>query len=350
MRKIRIARGGFVHRWLPRLALALALLIAIRLPFTQDATTNYKWTLVFIWATATLGLTLLCGFSGQISVAQSVFVASGAYTSGVLASNYDWNYLATIPPAIAISFVLGILVGLPALRLAGLYLAMVTVAAAVITPPILNQLEFAGGHLGTIVTAPEAPSWSGLAQDQWLYFVALAAALLTAVAIRNLSRGRFGKALIALKDNETAAQTFGIPPARLKTLAFGVSAAAGGLAGSLYAFVVGIVAPESFGLFMAIGFLSAAVLGGVRSLAGAFIGAIFVRFMPDYAAEVNDALPDLIYGGTLILVMLVMPTGIVGLLAKLRDALISVEDPVERAPAAPPQANLPAAKTGQPAA
>lgn len=327
MKRIQVVRGGRTARWTVRLSLAAVLIVALLFPFFADPTTNYKYTLVAIWAIAALGLNILTGYSGQISVAQSVFFAAGAYTSAILMTQQGWSYLETLPASLAVSFVLGIIIGMPARRLSGVYLATVTLAAAVVLRPVLERLSFTGGQSGIIVQQPTAPSWSGLAPDQWLYLLALAGLIVALIVARNIRRGALGKVLIAMRDNEIAATAFGVDPAHMKVVAFAVSAAFGGLAGSLYTFTVGLVSPDSFDLLMSIGLLAAIVVGGIGTLSGAVIGAAFVRLMPEYASHVSDSLAGVVYGVTLIGFMLVMPRGLVGLAAWVRDRFVVLVDP-----------------------
>jgi branched-chain amino acid transport system permease protein len=329
MRRVTLTRGSVQHRLIVRSAIATGLVLATLYPFYASQTDNFKFTLVIIWAMAAIGLTLLTGLSGQISLAQSVFFAAGAYTSAILITDHGWHYLLTVPVGVIVAFVLGVLIGLPARRLSGLYLATVTLAAAVVMPPLLRRLSFTGGDNGIVVTTPSPPSWAGsIAQDQWIYLVALVVGLAVLTVAWSLTRSGYGRALIAMRDNEIAAQAFGVDAARLKVLTFAISAAMAGAAGSVYSFTVGFVGPASFDLFIAVGFLSAMVVGGVGSLAGAVLGAAFVRLMPDYTAEVSAALPGFVYGITLILVMLVLPRGIVGLLTRGRDLVVDLRDPV----------------------
>ncbi|MBK5223203.1 MAG: branched-chain amino acid ABC transporter permease [Acidimicrobiia bacterium] len=297
--------------------------LVIGLPYAMSPYRVYTFTMVAVFAIATMGVNLLTGYNGQISLGHSFFFAVGAYTSVILMQDHGWNYLLTLVPAFILTFVLGFLFGIPALRLEGLYLALVTLALAVVAPPFIKRFDdLTGGSQGIVVRKPPAPEWSGLADDQWRYFVTVAVAVVLFGVARNLVRGRIGRALIAIRDNHIAAETMGIDLAVFKTLIFAYSAAFAGVAGALFAWVVGFVSPESFTVLVAIEFLTGAVVGGLATVLGPVFGAFFSQFGPVYAANINPAAPNVIYGIVLILVMIMMPTGVVGLLRRVRDMVI----------------------------
>jgi branched-chain amino acid transport system permease protein len=220
--------------------------------------------------------------------------------------------------------VAGFLLGLPALRLRGLYLALVTLAIAIATPVLIKKFDgLTGGSGGLTVEQPD-PSF-GLADDQWLYFISLVAAVpLFWFAAGIVQRG-VGRALIAVRDEETAARTMGVNLATFKTRAFGLSAAYAGVAGALFTFANGFVAPESFTLVVSFSFLAAIVVGGLATVAGALFGAFFIVFVPVWSADVDEALSGVIYGATLIACMYVFRGGIMGLLRSVWNRLVPVE-------------------------
>jgi branched-chain amino acid transport system permease protein len=295
-----------------------------------------------------MGINLLTGYNGQISLGHSFFFAVGAYTSAILVVDHGRPFLVTMIPAFALTYVLGYLFGIPALRLEGLYLALVTLALAVVTPPFIKRFgDLTGGAQGIIVPKGTAPEWTGLADDQWRYYVTVVVGLLVFIAARNLVRGRVGRALIAVRDNHLAAETMGIDPAVFKTLTFAVSTAFAGVAGALYSMVVGFVSPESFGVILSIEFLTGAVVGGLATVFGPILGSLFTYFIPDFASDLNPAAPNVLYGVVLILVVIVMPTGIVGMIRTLvnlvvdrspRPADTGVAPPPTEASTAPPSA------------
>jgi branched-chain amino acid transport system permease protein len=299
-------------------ALWLALLVvAIALPFFFSPFRVTQFTLVLSYAVAVLGLNLLLGYSGQISLGHGAFFALGAYVTAILVAKSGWPHVATVPVAAAICFVAGFAVGIPALRLHGLYLALVTLGLAVAMPQLIKRFDgLTGGTQGLPAPQPTSPT-SFLENDQWLYLLNLAIAVPMFVLAAGIVRGRVGRALVAVRDNQIAAKTFGVDLAAYKTRAFAISAAYAGVGGSMFAMTIGFVAPESFGFVLSFTFLAAVVVGGLATVAGAVFGALFIEFVPIYAADVNVALAAVIYGGVLIVFMYVLPTGVVGLLRRL---------------------------------
>jgi branched-chain amino acid transport system permease protein len=280
--------------------------------------TNYhlfQLTLTIAYAIAILGLNLVTGYNGQVSLGHGAFYAIGAYTTAILMNNYGVPYWATIPVAALICAGFGFAVGLPALRLGGLYLALVTFALAVAVPQVLkvNALgPWTGGAQGIVLDKPDAPFGLPLSSDQWLYLFALAIATVLFVLARNLVHGRIGRAMMAVRDHPLAAEAMGVPIAMLKTRTFAVSALYTGIAGSIGAIAVAFVAPDSFQVFLSIFLFVGLVVGGVGSLAGPVFGALFVQFIPNLAQDVSKAAPDAVYGVILIAFLYLMPGGVAG--------------------------------------
>jgi len=290
-------------------------LIAAALPFTMTGFRLYQFTQVFVYAIALLGLNMLTGYSGQISLGHGAFYALGAYTTAIMIDRWGIGYLWTLPVAAVICLVAGFLFGIPALRLEGLYLALATFALALAIPQILKYFEhWTGGSQGIVLSKPEAPWGLPLTPDQWLYFVSLAVMLVLFLLAHNLLAGRTGRAIVAIRDNPIAAQAMGINTALYKSLTFGVSAAYTGVAGALSAFVVAFVAPDTFNVFLSLTFLVGIVVGGLASVAGPIFGGFFIQFVPNWAQDISKAAPWAIYGVFLILFMYVMPRGIAGAL------------------------------------
>ena len=304
---------------LKRAAWIALIVVAVAIPFFFSPYRVSQFTLVLSYAVAALGLNLLLGYSGQISLGHGAFFALGAYVTAILVAKSGWPHVATIPVAAAICFVAGFAVGIPALRLHGLYLALVTLGLAVAMPQLIKRFEgLTGGTQGLNAAPPTSPGWASfLADDQWLYLLNLAIAVPMFVLAAGIVRGRVGRALVAVRDNQIAAKTFGVDLAAYKTRAFAISAAYAGVGGSMFAMAIGFVAPESFGFALSFSFLAAVVVGGLATVAGAVFGALFIEFVPVYAADVNEALAAVIYGGVLIAFMYVLPTGVVGLLQRL---------------------------------
>jgi len=306
------------------IGVALLLVLACALPFFIANYRVFQMTLVLAYSIALLGLNMLTGFNGQISLGHGAFYAIGAYTAAILMDKAGFPYWATIPVAGAVCFIAGFLFGLPALRLEGLYLALATFALGIAMPQILKHKSiegWTGGVQGIVIVKPDAPAWTGISQDQWLYFFTLAWVMLLFVLGWNLLRGRIGRAMVAIRDQPIAAQAMGVNTAMVKSLTFGVSALYTGVAGALGAIAVQFVAPDSFGIFLSITLLSGIVIGGLASISGAFFGALFIQFIPNVADEVSKAAPWAIYGIVLIAFMYGMPTGVAGFVRLMRARL-----------------------------
>jgi branched-chain amino acid transport system permease protein len=322
---LTVERGSRRHRWLRGTALAVAVLVAVGLPFDSEPVVNGQLTLVLVYAVAALGLNLLVGYAGQISLGHGAFFAIGAYTAAALIVHAGVPYPLTVPAAALVTFAIGFAFGVPALRLRGPYLALVTLALAVALPPLIKRFEgLTGGVQGMSVPQPAVPGWLPVDPDQYLYLLALGVAAVMFLLGANLTRGGLGRALIAIRDNERAGTTMGVDPARVKTRVFACSAAFAGVAGALFTFALGFVAPESFTLALSFNFLAAIVIGGLGTVGGALLGALFIEFVPQYADDVNQALTGVIYGATLIAVMYLLPSGAAGLLRRLRRLLVEV--------------------------
>lgn len=304
-------------KWIGLALLAVAL---IALPFLFKNYRVFQFNLVLVYAIAILGLNILTGFNGQISLGHGAFYAFGAYTTAILMDKVGMPYWATFPLAGLVCFVFGYLMGFPALRLAGHYLALATFALALAVPQLLKYKKieaYTGGVQGIVLSKPDAPfSFSlfgqPLSPDRWLYFVCLIVTVLMFVLAYNLLHGRVGRALIAVRDHPIAATAMGINLPVFKSLTFGVSAAFCGVAGGMGAVVVAFVSPDSFTVNLSIFLLVGVVVGGLASIPGAIFGAIFIQYMPNIADELSKSAPAAIYGVLLIVLMYVMPLGIMG--------------------------------------
>jgi branched-chain amino acid transport system permease protein len=306
-----------------RAALVALALAAVALPFLVRGYQTFEFSRVVIFAIALLGLNLLTGFNGQISLGHGAFFAIGGYASAILMSKFGVPYWATLPVAGLVCFVAGFLFGFPALRLGGLYLALATFALALAVPQLLKFKPFdpwTGGVQGIVLSKPAPPFHLPLTRDQWLYFVCLASAALLFWIASNLVNGRIGRAMIAIRDHPIAAETMGVDAALIKTTTFGFSAAYTGIAGALSSVVIGFVSPDSFGLFLSLSFVLGIVVGGLASIWGVVIGALFIEFVPNFADTLSDvlgesarALPGAIYGILVIAIMYAAPSGAAGL-------------------------------------
>jgi branched-chain amino acid transport system permease protein len=295
---------------------------------------TYQASMIAMWAIVALGLNILTGYNGQISLGHGAFVAVGGYTAAILMVDYGWPFPLTIILGGVIAGTLGFLIGIPALRLTGPYLAIATLGLALATPQILKKYDGLTHGTQGINVRSEVSDQVGvlsdfmddvfgihLNNDQWVYFLALFIALLMVVLAVNIVRSRIGRAFVAIRDSEIAAQAMGISVPRYKTMAFAISAFYGGIAGGTYAQVVGFVSPESFGFLLSINFLTTIVVGGLASILGSVLGAaglIVVPEMPGLVSFIPGAgLPDELswafYGAALILVMVFAPYGLAGL-------------------------------------
>ena len=315
------------HKRSPWLWLGLALLLAalLLLPFTVKSYRVFQFNLVLVYAIAVLGLNILTGYNGQISLGHGAFFAVGGYTAAILMEHAGWPFWASLPAAGALCFVLGYLMGFPALRLGGHYLALATLALALAAPQLLKfkGLEaWTGGVQGIVLSKPEPPFELRLFEqplnaDRWLYLFSLLVTALMFALAWNLLRGRVGRALVAVRDNPVAASAMGINLPVFKSLAFGVSAAYTGVAGALGAVVVAFVSPDSYGSFLSITFLVGVVVGGLATIPGAFFGALFIQFVPNLADALSKSAPWALYGAFLILFMYAMPGGVMGIVERL---------------------------------
>jgi len=323
------------------LGLVLLLVIACAIPFVLGNYRLFQLTLAMAYAIALLGLNMLTGFNGQISLGHGAFYAIGAYTAAVLMDKAGMPYWATIPIAGFVCLVAGFLFGLPALRLEGLYLALATFALGVAMPQILKHeglAHWTGGSQGVVIVKPDPPEWLPLSQDQWLYYFTLAWTVVLFFAGWNLLRGRVGRALVAIRDQPIAAQAMGVNTSLYKSLTFGVSAFYTGVAGALGAIAVQFVAPDSFSFFLSITFVVGVVVGGLASISGALYGALFIQFIPNIADQISKAAPWAIYGIFLIALMYLMPSGVAGALRLVRGRWLERERPVAAQRAASPSA------------
>lgn len=307
-------------------ALGPAVLIAVAViaPFVLGGYHVFQLAQIVVYAIAILGLNLLTGFSGQISLGNGAFYAIGAYTSAILMTKAGLPYWVTPPLAGAVCFGIGNLFGRSAARLEGLYLALATFALATVMPQLLklDALEpWTGGTQGLSLTKPVSPIGGLLDDDQWLYFFCLAIAIVLYVVAWNVVRGRTGRALLALRDHPIGAAAMGIDTASYKERSFGVSAMYTGIAGSLGALVAGFISPDSFMILLSIQILVGGVVGGINSILGTLFGAVFIELLPDLANQLSEAAPWALYGVLLIVCMMVMPGGLAGLVRSARPWL-----------------------------
>jgi branched-chain amino acid transport system permease protein len=319
---IRLARHGGHVFWYGLLG-ALLLLAPLMLPEYWLA----QLTFVLIYAVVGLGLMLLAGFTGLFSIGHAAFLGVGAYAQAVL-TNAGWPFPLSLAAAALLAAAVGVVVGLPALRVKGIYLGIATLAFGFIVEEVLARWEsVTGGNAGLHVKAPGVGDWK-VDSGESFYFLCLAVALLATLGVLNLLRSPTGRAFVAIRDSEISAQSMGIHLARFKTLSFALSAALAGLGGALYAHKIQFLSPDQFSIVQSIDLLLMVVIGGLGSVHGAFLGAIFLITMPQLIALGKDALPDaigkapglqsVVYGAVLVGFVLFEPHGLYGRWLKVR--------------------------------
>ncbi|OQW57220.1 MAG: ABC transporter permease [Proteobacteria bacterium SG_bin9] len=300
-----------------RVASLIALALLLFTPLFLKNFYIFQMTQWLIYAIAVLALNILTGGSGQFSLGQSAFYAVGAYTAAVMMEHMGVSYVFTLPVAGVICFIFGFLFGLPALRLSGIYLALATFALAVAMPQLLKLHFFehwTGGVQGLVIIKPDPPEFLKtlgvkMSQDMWLYYFTLAVSLGIYIASTNLLASRSGRAMMAIRDNQIAANAMGINVSLYKTLAFGISAGITGVAGALGAIAVAFVAPDSYTINLAIALFLGMVIGGVGWLPGSLAGAAFIVFVPNIAESISKGLSGAVFGVILIIIIFLVPHG-----------------------------------------
>jgi branched-chain amino acid transport system permease protein len=292
---------------------------AIALTWVAPDVRLYQFATVGTLAIAMLGLNMLTGFNGQISLGHGAFMGIGAYTAAILVREQGMSYPLVLIVAFLICFAVGCLIGIPALRLPGTSLALITLAFALAFPQIIKKYGGLTGGVGGINTPPDRQfnsPWSSLTNDQFRYlFVTIVGIILFWVAW-NLIRGRWGLAMMATRDNPVSAASMGVSLARTKVATFGISAGYAGIAGALQCVLVGYISPDQWSLALSVSLLTGIVVGGLGTVAGAVLGGLFVQFLPYYSQEISDAAPTVVYGVIIILVMILAPGGVIGLLRR----------------------------------
>ena len=314
------------RRWVAIALVAAVIVVGTALPFLLSDYRLSQATMTIIMAIGVLGLNLLVGYNGQVSLGHGAIYALGAYTAAILIDRGGVAWWATIPIAAVVCFVFGFLFGWPALRLKGHYLALATFALALATPQLLKDKAFekwTGGVQGIVLSPPDPPFEWNISPDQWLYLVTAIIASAMFLVAWNILRGRLGRAMIAIREQPIAASAMGVNVPFVKAMTFGISALYTGVAGALGAIATAFVAPDSFGMFVSIFFLVGVIIGGIGTIAGALVGAIFIQFVPDIADQISKSAPSAIYAVFLIVAMRVMPSGVVGLVRSASDRLIA---------------------------
>jgi branched-chain amino acid transport system permease protein len=309
-----------------------------------------RWATAVTLAIAIQGLNIVTGYSGQISIGHSAFFGIGAYTTMILVADHGWPFLATLPVAGAMGFLIGGIIGLPALRIRGLYLSLVTLGLALAFPTIVKSdnffgIDFAqltGGSNGMVITGGDVtsttgfhwnpPSWApnGWTSNDWVFATMFVIAIIMFLLTSNLIRSRVGRGLIAMRDNETGAAVSGVYPAQYKVLAFATSALVTSLGGGCFALAATGIGPDTFGLQRSIEFIAGLVIGGVATILGPAVGGLLVEWLPYWAFEVDWPIlgklegpqAGILYGVILVAIIFFMPGGIVYGLRAMRAKLV----------------------------
>jgi branched-chain amino acid transport system permease protein len=295
--------------------IAVAAGFIVLLSFTLSGYHQGIGARVAIYFIAILGLNILTGYTGQISIGHGAFMAIGGYTTAIMSNYHHTNLIATLPLAFAVAFVCGLAVGIPALRLSGVYLALATFALAVSVPQLpLKWSKWTGGSNG--IRTHSTPS------NHWIYWVSWICAGLAFAGAWLLLRARVGRAFRSIRDSELAAASSGVSLPIYKTLAFGVSAAYAGVAGSLFVLVTnGFAQPNEFGVILSLQILIGAAVAGLGSLWGVLFGALFIALLPEVSSSVpllgSSHGQDVVFGLIVILIMLALPNGVAGLLGAI---------------------------------
>ncbi len=306
------------------------MILLIAAPFVLPEYWLAQLTFVLIYGIIAVGVMLLAGYAGQFSIGHAAFIGIGAYTEAAFVSR-GWPFPSGLIAAIAISAVAGIIVGLPAVRVKGLYLAIATLSFGFIVEEVLSRWEsVTGGNAGRLVPSPSLFG-QPITGERGLYAICLVCAAGSTLAILNLLRSPTGRAFVAIRDSEISAQSMGIDIARYKLLAFAISAGLAGLGGALYAHKIQYLSPDQFGVVQSIDLLLMVVIGGLGSIHGAFFGAIFLIGMPQLIALGKDWLPpaigqatglqSVLYGVVLIAFVIAEPMGIYGRWLKIKTWL-----------------------------
>jgi branched-chain amino acid transport system permease protein len=320
-----LPRPVFISRVVFGVVLAI---VALYAPFYFVPESNLVLSQALYLAIAAMGLNLLTGFNGQVSIGHGAFFGVGAFATAILMDDHGWTFESTLPVAILLTGAIGVAVGFPALRVRGIYLALVTLGLAILLPQVLNK--YVDGIGNTPLVQPRRSEFSSLLtfldDDQWVYFFCLACVVVLFLAARNLMNSRTGRAMIATRDHELAAATVGVNLAATKVGTFAISAAYAGLAGSLSVMVEGQAVGNNPSLYFqrSIEFLVAMVIGGTATIFGPLVGAlvlVLLRRRTEGLIEGKEILSPALFGAALILIMYVLPEGLVGGVRRLTARL-----------------------------
>jgi len=292
---------------------------AISLTWIAEDVRLYQFATVGTLAIGMLGLNMLTGFNGQISLGHGAFMGIGAYTAAILVREQGMSYPIVLVVAFVICFAVGCLIGIPALRLPGTSLALISLAFALALPQVIKKYGGLTGGVGGINTPPDRQfnsPWESLTDDQFRYLFVTVIGIVLFWLGWNIIRGRWGLAMMAVRDNPVSAASMGVSLARTKVATFGISAGYAGIAGALQCVLVGYISPDQWSLALSVSLLTGIVVGGLGTVAGAVIGGLFIQFLPYYSNEISQSAPTVVYGVIIIVVMILAPGGVIGLLRR----------------------------------
>jgi branched-chain amino acid transport system permease protein len=308
--------------WLTLLALGVAA------PFYFSDYDLFDLTRLLTITIAVVGLNLLIGHSGQVSVGHGAIFGIGGYTALIAVTALGWPWWLALALSVAVCLIFGLLLGLVALKMGGMNLGLLTIAVAAIFPLVLIRAKpLTGGNVGIYASSPMgAPEWTGLTTPQFEFLVVLLSLAVVILGLRNLTTGRYGRALAAVRTSPLLAVAVGIPVNRVKLAAFTISSVLAGVGGAYFAFLLGLAVPDSYLITFSIALLTASVVGGVRSWAGALIGAAIIVYLPTTAALVVGAetagnWSQLVYAVGLAVCLIFAPNGLAGIATAFRRRL-----------------------------
>ena len=294
-------------RWAGPLLLVVVLAV---LPLVMSEFANETLARIGVFAVAVLGLNVVMGYTGQVSLGQIFFLGLGAYVTAYGVSS-GWNLVLVFVLACLIPALAGLVVALAAARLGGLAIAMVTIALPIVGVPLAKRLsDFTGGSQGLSARFGASPEGSGLYDDQWQLYLVLGIGGMVFLLTRNLVRGKYGRAFAIVKGNENVAASMGISPYRYKVLAFTIASLIGGVSGFLYMLVIQYTSPETMSFGHSIELLAAMVIGGAASIWGSLLGGAFYVLVPQFTNQVDASLTALLQGAILLIVLFVLPGGL----------------------------------------
>jgi branched-chain amino acid transport system permease protein len=301
---------------------------------------TFQATRFAIWLIILMGLNLLTGYSGQISLGHAALIAIGAYVAAILMKDYNTPVFAAVLAAGIVTGVIGFIIGIPALRLSGPYLAIATLALIIVLPQIIKHPFMVdhfhtGGVNGILLQTPHAPTNLGgrVTDDQWLYYCCMLPAIIMTTMAWSLTRSRMGRAFVALRDSEVGAQQMGIHVSLYKMTAFGLCSLFAGVGGALYVYTTPYLGPSTFDILLSLTLMVMIVLGGLASIVGAICAAIIMTMRIDITNWIAGVIPagdrlgidqtrGALFGLLLILSIIFTPRGVAGNFEKIKEANI----------------------------